>query len=451
MKKTIITLISLFLLFLQPSKALVLVISDVDDTIKQSFVRDKTQLFRRTFLQNAPSFKHLIDIYHNLKKHYNSNGEDIRFLYLTAAPKIVNVQYWLQTNNAPEGTIIQKRNRDILENSYLFKMRVLRSYFQQFNNNNYPSKIFFFGDNGEYDPKVYSSIRKELALENTVIFIRDVYAGSTYLNKHFHEHPDFKIKVIDGIKYFISEFDLLSHSELPISQSLQEEIVFDYYTRTIIPEFVLRDVAQQVEKYNISVLSGEVDTQILNPANLWDSYFYLSTEGQTELDRALTIAKPERDINLAGKNLSDILGTFLLIQKNPDCPQKIFIRIFENRLEFFANHLQMDLWDNLTSGQRLALPGKQDLLQSGLKMSRFDNQWYRNPNQNWEWGRISNLCNTINIRHELENHSGDINTWITLKLRNFLTVYLDSTFNDARYQINCKYRKVGQYIDYKNH
>lgn len=215
--------------FYSAAWAKVLLVSDLDDTIKITGVKS-VDIFSN-YLTGVEPFENLISLYQEVVDEYQRQGEEVDIVYLTAAPRIVNSQKWLIQNHAPKGLLIERRNRELLtlsgkEHKLNQLAKLMSAHAGEY------SQILFFGDNGENDPTVYDQTVKRFKLQNKgQIFIRDVMVNAT----EFQSGKE--IVRLDGINYFLFEADLLSHfpfvSEELREKMLKEEIEF------ILPDFMM--------------------------------------------------------------------------------------------------------------------------------------------------------------------------------------------------------------------
>ncbi len=227
MKKLFLT--AIFLLLSLSSYSKVLVVSDLDDTIKVAGVGDSVELLKN-YATGVEPFPHLISLYHDIKSHYNQQGEEVQFVYLTSAPRIVNSAKWLRNNNVPNGILIQRDNTDLInpfgETSKEYKIRSLTEVIAS---DDY-SEIYLFGDNGENDPVVYSTVTNALGIQDVSnIFIRDITARATVCHEGLR-----------NIEYFISELSLVvGRFDKIASPSLVRDLEQGIADGNLIPDFVL--------------------------------------------------------------------------------------------------------------------------------------------------------------------------------------------------------------------
>jgi phosphatidate phosphatase APP1 len=186
-------------------QAIVLIVSDLDDTIKMTQVRSPLSAVWNTLL-GPESFSELIKHYQNMKQHYEAQGEEVEFVYLSSSPRFIDAQSWLDYHEAPKGTVIQRGAWDLLKKGKQFKKEQLKKIIQAKQqqstqqDNGKPLTLFLFGDNGEKDPEVFDHILNDPDLsldpEKSHAFVRRVSA-------HQEDVP--------GVDYFLSESELIEH------------------------------------------------------------------------------------------------------------------------------------------------------------------------------------------------------------------------------------------------
>jgi hypothetical protein len=142
-------IISLLLFAVLPLslQAKTIVISDIDDTIRETHVLSRKKLIAPLKLQ--PAFHGMPEVYQALKK----KGE-IDFYYLTSAPqKIMKRSHtkFLIENYFPDGKIKLRS----LFNSENHKLNSIREIIST----NKMDTLVLIGDNGEKDPEIYNNIK----------------------------------------------------------------------------------------------------------------------------------------------------------------------------------------------------------------------------------------------------------------------------------------------------
>lgn len=149
------------------------IISDIDDTIKQSDVNNKFKLLRNTFAKPFTAVPGMAKLYQQWLTNYQAH-----FHYLTASPwqlykPIVD---FLASKQFPIGTFNMKHFRykdrsffKIFKNSVTFKTLAIENFIQR-----YPQRsLLLIGDSGENDLEIYTRIAKKFPLNVKAILIRD--------------------------------------------------------------------------------------------------------------------------------------------------------------------------------------------------------------------------------------------------------------------------------------
>lgn len=150
---------------LSHAQAKTLLISDIDDTIKNSHVLDKSDS-----ISNAVKTENLV-LGMNAVYHATQRAQaDIRFYYVSNAPKAImhgSHSDFLSLNQFPAGFL---RLRDGLFQQD-FKVTEIRKILKKEN----PHLVIFVGDNGEKDISIYDQIKKEYPQIRFVTYIRLAY------------------------------------------------------------------------------------------------------------------------------------------------------------------------------------------------------------------------------------------------------------------------------------
>ena len=149
------------------------VISDVDDTVKVSQVRDRGELLANTFLREFRGVPGMAEAY----RKWAADGA--AFHYVSASPWQLYdpLARFLAAEGFPEGSFHLKLFRvkdssffDLYANPEAYKRRTIEPILQAF-----PGRKFILvGDSGEKDPEVYGALARERPAQIAWIFIRDV-------------------------------------------------------------------------------------------------------------------------------------------------------------------------------------------------------------------------------------------------------------------------------------
>ena len=150
------------------------VISDIDDTIKVSSVRDHRELLRNTFCRPYKAVPGMAALYQTWEK-----TADARFHYVSASPwqLYVPLSEFVQTNGFPDGTYHLKTFRlkdhtafDLFKSPEQFKVGAIEPLVKEF-----PQRYFVLvGDSGEKDPEIYAALARKFPNQISRVFIRDI-------------------------------------------------------------------------------------------------------------------------------------------------------------------------------------------------------------------------------------------------------------------------------------
>jgi len=159
------------IVLMQPSA--VLVVSDIDDTIKVTEVRDKRAVLRNTFLRPYVAVEGIADRYRG----WTENGAQI--IYLSASPWQLypELHRFLVESQFPDSAMELKRVRfkdrslaELFASPEDYKLPKLRKLIEE-----QPGRpIVLVGDSGEKDPEIYGQVARQYPDRIRKIFIRDV-------------------------------------------------------------------------------------------------------------------------------------------------------------------------------------------------------------------------------------------------------------------------------------
>ena len=150
------------------------VVSDIDDTIKESSVLDRKALLRNTFLEPFKAVPGMADWYREMAV----KGVGVFFHYLSASPLELfpALSEFLSEQGFPEGVLHLREStawRDLYanqEDNKAHKLGVLDRLAAAF-----PQRKFILvGDSGESDPEIYGRFAREHPGRIVAIHIRDV-------------------------------------------------------------------------------------------------------------------------------------------------------------------------------------------------------------------------------------------------------------------------------------
>lgn len=186
------------------------VISDIDDTIKDTHVLDRHELMMNTFVRPFKSIVGMADIYNSLAK-YDARTS---FHYISGSPHQLYpvLQDFLRDNEFPKGSLHLRRVKIHEElfakgsTTQRHKLIEIRALLEQF-----PQRQFvLIGDSGESDPETYAEAVKAYPKQIIGIYIRDVtgqMADNDRYQKTFANTPASLWHIFtkpDELAYFIA-------------------------------------------------------------------------------------------------------------------------------------------------------------------------------------------------------------------------------------------------------
>jgi hypothetical protein len=149
------------------------VISDIDDTIKATQVRDRKLLLRRTFLEPFQPVPGMAEVYRAWAEKAGA-----QFCYVSASPwqLFLPLSEFVKANGFPSGAFYLKKFRwkdqsflSLLESPERYKPAVIEPLLKQF-----PRRRFVLvGDAGERDPEIYAGLARRYPQQVARILIRD--------------------------------------------------------------------------------------------------------------------------------------------------------------------------------------------------------------------------------------------------------------------------------------
>ena len=151
------------------------VVSDIDDTIKDSNVLDKRELALNTFVRDFRGVPGMSDLYQGWAR-----GGAVVFHYVSGSPwqLLAPIVDFMERDRFPRGSFHLRRfrvkdssGREFLENRTLeFKVDTIDRLMALL-----PDRRFVFvGDSGEKDPEVYADLAARCPRQVAAILIRDV-------------------------------------------------------------------------------------------------------------------------------------------------------------------------------------------------------------------------------------------------------------------------------------
>lgn len=193
----------------------VILVSDIDDTIKNSHVLDKDSTVANAFVpKNA--FLGMAPLYSALAK--DKVIDEI--VYLSNAPKLLMYPFhkrFLRKTGFPAGRLLLSTG---LSNKN-HKVTTLRNLIKNEN----PKELILIGDNGERDTEVYATIQKEFPEVKMTTYIHQAYSQIGF-------HENFGKKLEEGQIGFATALDL--SNEL-MNQEILSESSYAKVMNDVIP------------------------------------------------------------------------------------------------------------------------------------------------------------------------------------------------------------------------
>lgn len=159
------------------------IISDIDDTIKHSHVRDRKELLTNTFLRTFQPIPTIAQQYQNWA------GQGAVFHYVSSSPWQLHdpLVDFIAKEGFPEGSLhlrsFSLRNSRLLS-PFVFrpenKARSIRTLLHQFPNR----RFVLIGDSGERDPEIYGEAARRFPSQVQRIFIRDITGQGQQHTRH---------------------------------------------------------------------------------------------------------------------------------------------------------------------------------------------------------------------------------------------------------------------------
>ncbi|MEZ6094756.1 MAG: phosphatase domain-containing protein [Pirellulaceae bacterium] len=158
--------------FLMP-RAGVSVITDIDDTIKDSAINDRKELLANTFLRPFRSISGMADVYNE----WANNGVDFHYVSSSPWQLLKPISEMLERDGFPSGSVHLRYFR--LRNHVLQRMiRIKRSgkitSLKQVVGDLRDRRFLLVGDSGEKDLELYCSLVKRYGDRILAVFIRNL-------------------------------------------------------------------------------------------------------------------------------------------------------------------------------------------------------------------------------------------------------------------------------------
>ncbi len=162
-----------------------LVISDIDDTVRDSRVTDKTELLRRTFLYPYTPVVGMPGFVRGLVE----NQAHLHFVSASPWQLYPQLDSFLQTNGLPQATYSLKQIRlkdttllKLFEDPFVAKVATIEGLLARFPG----AGVVLVGDSGEHDPEVYGELARRHPEQVRHIYIRLAPGGPLDANRRAH-------------------------------------------------------------------------------------------------------------------------------------------------------------------------------------------------------------------------------------------------------------------------
>jgi hypothetical protein len=149
------------------------IISDIDDTIKHTQVRDRKAVLTNTFLQEFQPVTGMAELYRQWAQ------QGCVFHYVSGSPwqLYLPLDEFFRTQGLPAGSVHLKMFRlkdpsalDLLQSQMATKLRAIEPLLEAF-----PERRFvLIGDSGEQDPEIYTEVARTHRPQVVGVFIRNV-------------------------------------------------------------------------------------------------------------------------------------------------------------------------------------------------------------------------------------------------------------------------------------
>ncbi|MBC7371368.1 MAG: DUF2183 domain-containing protein [Bdellovibrionaceae bacterium] len=158
-------LASLFLIIATTASAKTIVVSDIDDTLKNAHVLNTEDMVKNSVFTND-QFLGINWVYNQL----SLSNPEMRFFYVSSAPQQIMQELhedFIRGNKFARGGVYLKT--DFFSSD--FKLVKIRQILKQ----ELPSDVIFVGDNGEIDTLVYEQLRTEFPTMKFTTYIHLAY------------------------------------------------------------------------------------------------------------------------------------------------------------------------------------------------------------------------------------------------------------------------------------
>lgn len=192
------------------SQSKILLISDIDDTLKISFVRNTTEMIFN--YKTTAQYTGMSDLYKTLRKQYK---DELIINYVTGAPSNIlgsdtvknSHLNFLKVNSFPAGTVYF--NPNFLEKNYKFNT------IQKIVTTLKPTQVILLGDNGNKDEPIYYNLQKEFKNKGipTIIFMHRIFENLNDQNQSVYQKSNYSYITSVEVAAYLRNLKILSDPE----------------------------------------------------------------------------------------------------------------------------------------------------------------------------------------------------------------------------------------------
>jgi len=148
------------------------IVSDIDDTIKDSSVENRRELLANTFLREFKSIEGMSDTY----QHWNSLGASFHYVSSSPWQLFQALQKMHSSHGFPVGTMHLRnfRLRDQLLNRVIIRRKGKATAIRELMRNMPERGFLLIGDSGEKDAKIYLKLSRQFPGRVKGVFIREL-------------------------------------------------------------------------------------------------------------------------------------------------------------------------------------------------------------------------------------------------------------------------------------
>lgn len=236
--------------------AKVILISDIDDTIKQSDVFNTTNVASGYILgKDFPAFAFSAHIYRAIIQHYQDLGQEVEVHYVTGAPASFPSDDWIKNLNFPKGEFHYKGDKPwdaVIISTLEHKIQAINKILSDGNES--PKKVYMFGDSTEYDAKAYHHIYKYFEKNTQIdfhIFIRDVALNTTFTHNP-GPYPEMNFYVTERDLFAMGGLSFLQDKFVETKQQI-EQYLGSSGLKLLIADYQVKYLTEKIQKvHNLS-------------------------------------------------------------------------------------------------------------------------------------------------------------------------------------------------------